>query len=114
MNQTLIYESPYNLHECIIKILEEPQEYRCKWGTALWYEATKISSTQVLIIFKGGQCRGIMRTQYLMDFLPREQKTRISLCFQKELFGLPPMTPPVDIDLFMKQKLNAVREQRTV
>jgi len=111
MDQAMLYESPYNIHECIIHITKEPQQYECKWGTPLWYKANRISDTQVLITFTGGQFRKMMRTQYLMEFLPQEFHTLIVLRFQKELFGLPPMTPPSDIDLCMKQKLNAVRKK---
>lgn len=111
MNQPLYYESTYNLHECIIQITKEPQQYDCKWGTTLWYKAERFSDTQVLITFTGGQFRKMMRTQYLMEFHPQESHTLIVLHFQKELLGLPPMTPPSDIDLCMKQKLNAVRKK---
>lgn len=111
MEQTLYYESPNNLHECIIQITKEPQQYECEWGTALWYKTNRVSDTQVLIIFTGGQFRKMMRTQYLMEFLPKECHTLIVLRFQKELLGLPPMTPPSDIDLCMKQKLNAIRKK---
>ena len=110
MDQTLYYESPHSVYECIAKITKEPQEYACKWGTELWYQAEKISDTQVLIVFKGGQFQRMMRTQYLMELIPQEHNTRIALHFQKEMLGLPPMTSPLEIDLCMKQKLNAVRK----
>ena len=110
-DQSLYYESTYNLHECIIQITKEPQEYDWKWGAKLWYKAEIFSDTQVLITFRGGQFRRMMRTQYLMEFLPQENHTLIVLRFQKELFGLPPLTPSSDIDLCMKQKLNAVRKK---
>lgn len=111
MGHSLYYESANNLHECIMQITKEPQQYDCKWGTALWYKAERVSDTQVLITFTGGQFRKMMRTQYLMEFLPQEHHTLIVLRFQNELFGLPPMTHPSDIDLCMKQKLNAVRKE---
>lgn len=111
MEHTLYYDSPNNLYECIIQITKEPQQYDCKWGTALWYKTNRISDTQVLITFTGGQFRKMMQTQYLMEFLPQEHHTLIVLRFQKEMLGLPPMTPPSDIDLCMKQKLNAVRKK---
>ena len=107
----LYYESEYSLYECIMQIIKEPQQYDWKFGTKLWYEAEKISDTQVLIIFTGGQLRRMMRTQYIMEFLPQEHHTVIVLRFQKELLGLSPLTPLSDIDLCMKQKLNAVRNQ---
>ena len=110
MDQTLYYESPYSVYECVTKITKEPQEYADKWGTDLWYQADRISDTQVMIVFKGGQFQKMMRTQYLMELVPQEHHTQIVLHFQKELFGLPPMTSPFEIDLCMKQKLNAVRK----
>lgn len=111
VDQSLCYESMYSLLDCITQITKEPQQYESKWGTALWYNAEKLSDTQVLITFTGGQFRKIMRTQYLMELLPQEHHTLIVLHFQKELLGLPPMTHPFDIDLCMKQKLNAVRKK---
>ncbi|MBQ5865476.1 MAG: hypothetical protein IIW56_02210 [Oscillospiraceae bacterium] len=111
MSQHLYYKTKYNLHECILQITKEPQQYECNLGTALWYKAEKLSNNQVLITFTGGQFRKIMRTQYLMDFLPREDHTLVDMHFQNELFGLPPMTHPSDIDLCMKQKLNAIRNK---
>ena len=110
-NQDIYYESMYNVQECITRITKEPQQYECKWGTPLWYKAERISNPQVLITFTGGQFRKMMRTQYLMEFLPQEDHTLIVLRFQKELFGLPPMTHPSDIDLCLEQKLNAIRKK---
>ena len=110
MNQILCYESPSNVYDCIAKITKKPQQYASKWGFALRYKANKLSDTQVLITFTGGRFRKMMRTRYLMEFLPQGNHTRIVLWFQKELLGLPiPMTSPLDIDLCMKQKLNAER-----
>ena len=107
---SLYYESTYNLYECIVQITKEPQQYNCKWGTVLSYKAEKISDTQIFITFTGGQFRRTVRTQYLMELHPQEYHTLIALHFQKELFGLPPMTHPSDIDRCMKQRLNAIRK----
>ena len=57
VEQALYYESMYNMQECIMRIIEEPQRYSCKWGTELWYKAEKISDTQIWITFTGGQFR---------------------------------------------------------
>lgn len=111
VDQVLYYESKNNIQECITQIIKEPQQYSCKWGTDLWYKAEKISDTQVWITFTGGQFRKMMRTQYLMEFFPQEDRTRIVMRFQKELFGLPPMTSPLDIDRCMEQKVNATRKK---
>ena len=107
--QTLYYDSIYSVQECIARIVRAPQQYRCDLGGELWYSAEKISGTQVWITFKGGQYRKIMRTQYLMEFVPREGGTMIVMRFQKELLRFPPMAPTQDIDRCMAQKLDAVR-----
>ena len=49
VDQALYYESMCNMQECIMRIIEEPQRYSCKWGTELWYKAEKISDTQIWI-----------------------------------------------------------------
>ena len=51
VEQAFYYESMYNMQECIMRIIEEPQRYSCKWGTELWYKAEKISDTQIWITF---------------------------------------------------------------
>ena len=66
VDQAFYYESMYNMQECIMRIMEEPQRYSCKWGTELWYKAEKISDAQIWITFTGGQFRKMMKTQYLM------------------------------------------------
>ena len=111
MDRSLYYESACSIQECSIRITKEPQQYECQWGTPLWYKAERISDTQVQITFTGGKFRKMMRTQYLMEFLPEKHCTLVVLHFQKEMLGLPPMTNPADIDLCMKQKLNAVRRK---
>lgn len=108
-DQVLNYTSAYDPQECIVRITKEPQQYECELGTPLWYQAERISDTRVLITFTGGQFRKMMRTRYIMDLLPQENHTQIILSFQNELLGMPPMTPPSDIDLCMAQRLNAVR-----
>lgn len=109
MAKCLCYQSPYTLSECINQITKEPHQYECKWGTPLWYKVHKISDTQLLITFTGGQFRKMMRTEYLMELSKQDNCTQIVLCFQNEMLGLPPMTSPSDIDLFMNQKLKGHR-----
>ena len=111
VDQALYYESMCNIQECMSRIIQEPQRYSCKLGTELSYKAEQISDTQVWITFTGGQFRKMMRTQYLMEFHPKNEHTSIVLRFQKELFGLLPMTSPLDIDRCMEQKIGAVRKK---
>ena len=108
-NYYLVYHTPLSASDCIRSISRMPWEFECKWGTALWYECERLSCTQLLVTFKGGQFRKSVRTQYLMEFVVEGQETIITVRFYKESFGLPPMTPPDDIDRFMKQKINAIQ-----
>ena len=106
----LEYHTSLTAAECVQQIMQLPWEYDCKWGTPLWYEAIYISDSQLQITFKGGQFRKAVRTQYLVDFVQQKNTTKIIMRFETDLFALPAMTPPADIDLFMGQKVNAVRE----
>ena len=45
-----------------------------------------------------------------MELQPEGDHTLVVMRFRKDLFGLPPMTIPKDIDLCMQQKLAAVRK----
>lgn len=106
----LEYHTSLTVTDCIQRILQLPWEYECKQGTPLWYEVVYITDNQLQITFKGGQFRKSMRTQYRVYFTQKENTTKIVMQFEKDLLGLPAMTPPADIDLFMGQKVNAVRE----
>lgn len=112
INQILYYESKYNMQECIVQINKGAHQFMCERGTLLRYSSAKISDSQMLITFTGGQFRKIVRTEYLMEFLQKDDHTLIILRFQKEFLGLPPMTPLSDVDLFMAQKANAIRIKR--
>lgn len=112
-NYNLMYRTKLSVNDCISSMSRTPWEYECKWGTPLWYECEKISDTQLLVIFKGGQFRKAVRTQYLMEFSGEDGETVITVRFYKESLGLPPMTPPDDIDRFMKQKIQAIQMQKS-
>lgn len=109
------YDTDLSVRVCVQRILEQPWEYECEWGTPLWYECQAVSPSRLLITFTGGQFRKIKRTQYYADFVERNGRTMIMMRFCKELFNSSPFTIPSDIDLFMIQKINAVRirEERT-
>ena len=104
------YETVYTVPECIQRITAQPQQFECEWGTELWYRAEKIGQNQVWITFTGGQFRKAKRTEYIMELQPEGDHTLVVMRFRKDLFGLPPMTIPKDIDLCMQQKLAAVRK----
>lgn len=109
-DHTLRYRTEMHVHECIQRISNLPWRYRDKWGTDLWYKCEMISDSQLLVIFTGGQFRKVKRTQFLLDFVQEQGSTIVIMRFYKELFGLPSMTPPGDIDSFMKEKINATRQ----
>lgn len=109
-DQILHYRTELTPNECIERIMALPWEYECKWGTPLWYKAEKPSDSVLHITFTGGQFRKMMHTQYWMRFVPEGDTTMVILQFCRETFGLPPLTPPSDIDLFMQQKINAARQ----
>lgn len=105
----LIYKSELPIHLCINKIYTKPWIYACRFGTELWYKCEIISDNKMIITFTGGQFRRIMRTQYILEFIEDENNTKIIMTFQNEILGLPALTPKSDIDLFMKQKLDATQ-----
>ena len=108
-NYYLVYHTVLSVSDCIKSISRTPWEFECKWGTALWYECERISGTQLLVTFTGGQFRKAVHTQYLMEFGIDGGETVITVRFYRESLGLPPMTPPGDIDRFMKQRINAIK-----
>ena len=108
-NLSMTYQSELPVKECIQKISAQPWEYKSNSGDALWYKCEMVSDTRLLVVFTGGQYRKAMRSQFFIDFMVEEGNTIVTMCFIKDLFGLPLMTPMNDIDCFMKQKINAIR-----
>ena len=110
VEQTIVYKSPFDLNDCIDRILEAPQQYSCELGTPLYFEAHFSSRTQGEIVFKGGRFRrGPKRSTYSMSVTATKEGTFFVLKFVKELFGVSSMTPITDIDLCMVQRLKAER-----
>lgn len=111
--QILRYQTVQPVSECTRNILASPHKYECKWGSTLRYmlkyKVEMIDSSKMYITFCGGEFRKNMRTKYLAEFVSESSNTSVNLYFCSELFGLPPMTPISDIDLFMEQKIAAFR-----
>lgn len=103
----LIYTTTLLASQCIENIMKKPWIYYCKYGTELWYKCDKINDSRILLTFKGGTFRKMMRTTYIVDFVQTPLMTKIVMMFYKEMLGLPALTPPNDIDEFMNQKANA-------
>lgn len=103
------YATDLPVEVCVQRILQQPWEFFCEWGTSLWYECQAVSPTRIMITFTGGQFRKIKCTQYYADFVEQNGKTVITMRFYKELFNSSPFTIPSGIDSFMIQKNNAER-----
>lgn len=103
------YHTNLSVSECIRRINNLPWEYECDLGTPLWYKCENISQNSILITFTGGQFRKIKKTQYILEFATKNTFTVVSARFNHELFGMSPMTLVTDIDLFMKQRIDAIR-----
>lgn len=101
----LYYQTDLPAAQCIAA---EPWEYGDEL-TPLWYRCDAVAETGLVVTFRGGKFRKIVRTRYRMAFSPAEGRTVIRLDFLDELLGLPPMTLITDIDLFLSHKLRATR-----
>ncbi len=104
----LQYRTALTADECIAAITSQPWEYGEEL-MPLWYDCTPVARQMLDVTFRGGKFRKAMRTRYRMNFTEDASGTAITLEFISELLGVPPMTPPADIDRFMEQKLRAVR-----
>lgn len=110
--QPLQYETVLPVELCIQQIISQPWTYGPDSLNELWYKCEKISESNLLVTFTGGRFRKIMRTQYLLVFSRHGENTNITMTFQKEMFGMPPMTHILDIDCFMEKKIGALRKSR--
>ena len=75
-------------------------------------EITRLSDSQVYLVYKGRRFSKARRTEYLVSLLPDTVSsiTNITVVFRKELFGLPcAMTPVSDLDDFMRVTMYASR-----
>ena len=75
-------------------------------------EVTKVSGSQINMIYKGRRFSKERRTAYLLSTVQDENSlgTRIIIEFIGELFNISsPMTPVTELDEFMKLALNASR-----
>ena len=102
------YRTPLTAAECIAAITAQPWEYGDEL-MPLWYHCADAGAGRLFVTFRGGKFRKIMRSRYLLTFTEGSGETTVTLEFQNELLGAPPMTPIKDVDLFLEQKLRAVR-----
>lgn len=73
-----------------------------------FFEVKPLEDGRMLLIFKGKRFGKAIRTQYLMRFADEPGGCVVTLDFHRELLGLPSMTTVQEIDLFMKDKLQAI------
>ena len=107
--ESIKYVTNISANVCFDRLINPPYIYRGADGSELWYSVEKIYNNQILIMFKGGQFRKIMRTQYWIEFVSSNGHTEVILRFYKEMLGLPALTPRTDVDQLMTQKLSASR-----
>lgn len=75
-------------------------------------EVTKLSDSQLYMIYKGRRFSKDRRTEFIISVLPDEASpgAKIIIEFKRELFNIPyPMTPITELDEFLKLTLNASR-----
>lgn len=111
---TVKYRSELSVLECMHNLMRQPWEFGDKFGIYVsWYECTKVSESQLLLVYTGGKFQKMRRTQFIVDFTPEQDTTLITMQFTKDLFGLPPMTHPNNIDPLMEERCKAVRVEFT-
>ena len=106
--EALHYHTPMTPQECVAAVTAQPREYGDEL-MPLWYDCIPAAQQALEVTFLGGKFRRTVKTRYRMTFAEDPDGTAVVLEFCGELLGLPPMTPPADIDRFMEQKLRAVR-----
>ena len=75
-------------------------------------EVTKLSDSQLYMIYKGRRFTKDRRTAYYVSVVPDgvSPGTRITMEFKRELFNIPlPATPVTEQDEFLKLAINASR-----
>lgn len=106
-----IYESPLDLQNCMIR-LSNPRIGQVDEMNPFRVEITRISDSQVYLVYRGRRFTKERKTEYLVSFFQDDalSVTRFIVVFKGELFRLPyPMTPITELDTFLKLALNACR-----
>lgn len=107
---TWLYSTNIGIPQCI-----ELLKYRCNTTRSrdfnpLVCDCEVLSQSQVLLIFRGYKLYGRMRkTKYLATFNLAGGLTEITLQFQSDILGMPPLTPVQEIDLFLQETIQARR-----
>ena len=105
------YISPLKVFECIER-LSNPDVGRVDELNFFRVEITKISNSQMHLVYKGRRFSKDMRTEFLLSFSANTDSTvtMITVAFQREMFHLPwPMTPITHMDEFLKLTIDACR-----
>ena len=95
--------------ECMKLIQQQPWTFGRNIFNLQQYECSQLESDQIRIVFKGAQFGKILRTEYLLTFAENADTCNIVANFQRELFGMPPMTSTYQLDIFMEEKIHARR-----
>ncbi len=103
------YKTEQALTSCVNSICCLPMTFGTNPFNLEQYDCVQRSDTELLITFKGARFGKLIRTEVLATFSACSHGTIILLSFQRELFGLPPMTSINTLDCFMEQKIGAQR-----
>ena len=103
------YHTRLSPQECIDAICKMPNIFGGNPLNPECYECKKNTETQLLVTFTGAKFGKFVHTQYLVDFYPHDTYTAIVFQFLREKLGILPSTSTYQLDVFMEQKIQAVR-----
>ena len=73
------------------------------------YRCVRCSENQLYIVFQGPRFGKGRSTEYSMTFSEDNGSTKANLHFLHELLGFPPFTSVQELDMFMLEKISALR-----
>lgn len=113
------YVTSLPVSECVSRLCSEPHIFGKEWlceGFFYWrddhftYDCYEIAEDRSFLRFTGMKSNGNQRrTEYIVNLFQLPLATRIELLFQHEKWGRPPLTSTRELDVFMKEKIDASR-----
>lgn len=108
-----IYETPLDATVCISRLCD-PQIGSVDELNPFDVEVTRLSDTQLYLVYKGRRFSKYRRTEYLVTLschVTLSPGTTITIQFKREFLNLQlPMTAVSELDAFMNETLNACRK----
>lgn len=104
------YYTKLSTKDCIQLICNSPHSFGPNPFNPDYYDCELITDTTLRLVFKGAKFGRLLRTEYTASFQEDINGCLIGVQFQKELFGLFPMTSTYHLDLFFDEKVQAHRQ----